>query len=83
LGFGIYSPIPLLMKSKSIITVNMLKIADHNPKMLGFLMTKLSEAAKDKKVRPQIAKVFKADQIVEAHDYLEGRKSIGKVVIEW
>jgi len=29
LGFGIFSPIPLLMKSQSIVTVNMLRIADH------------------------------------------------------
>jgi NADPH:quinone reductase-like Zn-dependent oxidoreductase len=32
---------------------------------------------------PTLAKVFKATDIAAAHDYLETRKSIGKVVVEW
>ena len=34
-------------------------------------------------IQPKLAKLFKADQIAEAHDFLESRQSIGKIVLEW
>ncbi len=33
--------------------------------------------------KSEIAKVFNANKITEAHDFLETRKSIGKVVVQW
>jgi hypothetical protein len=30
-----------------------------------------------------LGKIFNASDIAAAHDYLEKRKSIGKVVVEW
>jgi len=35
------------------------------------------------KIKPHVGGSFKADEIAEAHDFLENRKSIGKIVVEW
>ena len=32
---------------------------------------------------PTITKIFDAKDIAAAHDFLENRKSIGKVVVKW
>jgi NADPH2:quinone reductase len=33
--------------------------------------------------KPTVGKVFEASAIASAHEYLEKRKSMGKVVIKW
>lgn len=83
IGFGIYSPLPLLMKSKSMITVNMLQVADHKPATFNHVLNSVMKYAKDGIIKPTIAKSFSATDIAEAHDFLEMRKSIGKVVVNW
>ncbi|MBL4652263.1 MAG: zinc-binding dehydrogenase [Flavobacteriales bacterium] len=83
LGFGFMSPIGLLMKSQSIIGVNMLRIADHKPHVLQRVINAVVELYKQSKIKPHVGGNFKASQIAEAHDFLENRKSIGKIVVEW
>jgi len=82
-GFGLYFPIPLLMKSKSIITVNMLQIADNKPAIFQKVFEGVMKYSNEGILKPKIAKVFEAKDIAKAHDYLEGRQSIGKVVVRW
>ena len=82
-GFGIFSPIQLLMASKAIIGVNMLKIADNRPHIIKRCLTEIIKLTDAGIIKPKIAKVFSADNIVEAHDFLESRQSIGKVVVKW
>jgi len=48
------------------------------PKAKQFVLEGLKSGA----FRPQIAKVFPFDQIVEAHRYLESNAQIGKVIVE-
>lgn len=83
LGFGIYSPIPLLMSSQGIITVNMLRIADHRKHIFGKVFAEVMKLSETGVLKPKVGKVFSADQIAEAHEYLEQRSSIGKVVVNW
>lgn len=83
LGFGIFSPIPLLMKSQSIVTVNMLRIADHRKQVFKHVFDQVMDLASNKVLKPRVGKVFSLDQFAEAHDYLEQRKSLGKVVVNW
>jgi len=83
LGFGIFSPIPLLMKSQSIITVNMLRIADHRKNIFKHVFEEVIDLAGKKVLTPRVGKVFTVDQFAEAHEYLEQRKSLGKVVVNW
>ncbi len=82
-NFGIFSPIQLLMASKSLIAVNMLRIADHKPKLFEQIFDGVMDYVKKGIIRPKLAKKFSAEEIDEAHDFLESRASIGKVVMEW
>ncbi|MBK9254011.1 MAG: zinc-binding dehydrogenase [Saprospiraceae bacterium] len=82
-GFGLFSPISLLMQSKSIITVNMLRIADFRQNVFNEVLQAVIEMASSGMITPHVGKLFPAKEIAAAHDFLESRKSIGKVVIEW
>ncbi len=82
-GFGIFSPIQLLMTSRAIIGVNMLKIADNRPHIINRCLNGIIQLTDAGIITPKIAKIFTADKIAEAHDFLESRQSIGKVVVRW
>lgn len=82
-GFGLFTPIALLMESKSIITVNMLRIADHRPQVFKHVLNEVVKLAQQDIIKPTVSKTFAADDIAAAHDYLESRQSIGKVTISW
>jgi len=82
-GFGLFSPLQLLMSSKSMVAVNMLRIADHKPSLFKKVFNGVMEMTTQGIIKPEIAKTYKADQIAEAHEYLESRQSIGKIVMEW
>ena len=82
-GFGIFSPIQLLLSSKAIIGVNMLKIADNRPHILSLCLREVLKMTEAGTIVPTVGKIFSADKIAEAHDYLENRQSVGKVVMAW
>jgi len=83
LEFGFYHPGMLISPSKSIIGINMLRIADNKPSMIKRCLEEVVQLTNLGAFTPTLAKVFKANDIAAAHDYLEKRKSIGKVVVEW
>lgn len=83
LQFGFYHPAMLMMPSKSIIGINMLQIADHQPKIIERCLTNVMKLYTDGIFVPTIAKIFLATAIGEAHNYLETRKSTGKVAVQW
>jgi NADPH2:quinone reductase len=83
LGFGFYHPVMLMMPSKAIIGVNMLKIADHQPQVLQRCLQQVVQLTEGGVFKPVLAKVFDANDIAAAHRYLEGRAAIGKVAIQW
>lgn len=83
LNFGFFSPIQLLMSSKSMVAVNMLRIADYKPQLFRKVFNNVMEMAEKEIIKPQLAKKYNSIDIAEAHSYLESRKSIGKVVVEW
>jgi len=83
LGFGFYSPIPLIAQSQSMVGVNMLKIADHKPMVLKEVMTQVGRLTEKGIIRPVLGKTFPADHIAQAHDFLESRQSTGKIALLW
>jgi NADPH2:quinone reductase len=83
LGFGFYHPLMLMMPSKAIIGVNMLRIADEKPAMIQRCLAAVVQLTNQGVFIPTVSKVFPVAAIGEAHDYLATRKSIGKVVVEW
>ncbi|MDX2285160.1 MAG: zinc-binding dehydrogenase [Bacteroidia bacterium] len=83
LGFGFYSPIGLVGQSKSIIGVNMLRIADHRPAYLQETLRGVVRLAGEGVLRPVTGGVYPAEQIGEAHAALGGRQTTGKLVMRW
>jgi NADPH2:quinone reductase len=83
LQFGFYHPAMLMMPSKSIIGINMLQIADHQPVVIQRCLQQVMDLYKTGVFKPSIAKTFPSTAIGEAHDFLENRKSTGKVVVQW
>jgi len=83
LGFGITSPIPFLLKSQGLIGVNMLRIADHHPETLQRCMQGVAEQIAAGKLAPTVGGEYPHAELAKAHDFLEGRKSMGKIAVYW
>jgi NADPH2:quinone reductase len=80
---GLMLPIALMMRSKSVIGVNMLKVGDNKPKLLTKCLTEVTQLIKNGKLQPHVGGEFMVDKIADAHEFLESRKSIGKVIVKW
>jgi NADPH:quinone reductase-like Zn-dependent oxidoreductase len=83
LAFGIYHPGVLMMASKSILGVNMLRIADNHPEVLQRCLHEVMILAKAGVFKPSLGRIFPVSEIAAAHEFLESRKSTGKVVLKW
>lgn len=80
---GLILPIGTMMRSKSVIGVNMLKIGDNRPTILNKCMRNVAEMIISEKVNPHVGGRFPASRIAEAHALLESRKSLGKIIVYW
>ena len=82
-GFGIYHPVQLLMESKALIGVNMLRIADYKPNTLKYCMEEVVKLAESGIIDPVVGGIYSIDKLNEAHNDLESRKSVGKLGVKW
>ncbi len=82
-GFGKYSPTKFFAESQSLIGVNMLQIGDFKPYILKKCMTEVVDLYNKGEIKPIVGKTFKPEELARAHDYLQKRKSTGKVIIKW
>lgn len=82
-GFGFWSPIQFVTSSKSLIGLNMLRIADFKPQAFKRALDGVIELAVSGAVQPVVGQEFPHDQLAEAHSYLENRQSMGKIAITW
>lgn len=83
LKMGFMSPIPWLIASRSLIGVNMLYVADHQPKVLKHCLEQVVKYAEEGVLAPKVGGVFPAADIGKAHAFLESRKSTGKIIVKW
>lgn len=83
LAFGIYHPAFLMMPSKAIIGVNMLQIADKKPIVIQRCLKEVTRLTEEGVFKPMLGKAFPVAEIGAAHEFLEKRKSMGKVAVEW
>lgn len=83
IGFGFFSPIGYLSKSQCLIGVNMLKIADHRPDIIGHGFKEVQGLFEKGILKPHVGKVFSQLELAKAHEWMENRKSIGKIVVTW
>ncbi len=80
---GFYSPLFMMMKSKSIVGLNMLKLADNRPDIVQHCLNRVMEIYLDGAINPVSGQIFAAEKIGDAHAALENRSSIGKVAVRW
>ncbi len=83
LAFGVYHPAQFMMSSRSLLGVNMLRIADQRPQVLRHCLQEVIRLAKEGVLRPVVDGIYPIADLAEAHNRLENRKTIGKVVIKW
>ena len=81
--FGLMSPIQVLMNSQSIIGINMLRIADHQPNTLKRCLEKVVEMTLDGSLNPKDGGAYSVNDRDQAHDHLESRNSVGKITVNW
>jgi len=83
LDMGRLIPLFLLGKSQSVMGVNMLKVADEHPEIIGKLLNQLVQMHSEGKIKPVIGGEYSYAEIAKAHQYLESRKSSGKIILRW
>jgi len=83
LDFGIYHPGMLMMDCKSILGINMLRIADHRPDLLQYCLNELVKLYEAKIISPQVGKMYPVKDIHTAHKDMESRKTTGKIGLLW
>ncbi len=83
LDFGFLHPVGLLASSITIGGVNMLQIADHKPEILSRCLQEVVKLAENNEIKPVMGELFPVERIAEAHEKLENRQSVGKIVLKW
>jgi NADPH2:quinone reductase len=54
----------------------------NNPELMQVIFNRLNKFVIENKIKPVIGKVFSFEQAAAAHDFIESRKSKGKVLLE-
>lgn len=80
---GLLIPVGLMMGSKNILGVNMLKIADDRPDILEICLKSVIDLYKEGKINPEVGASFPHEKIAEAHALLESGNSTGKIALLW
>ena len=80
---GLMIPIGLMMQSKSVLGINMLKIADEKPEVIQECLNAVISLYREKVIEPQIGGEFNASELAKAHALLESGNTIGKLAIHW
>lgn len=81
--FGLYHPLQFLSRSRGILGINMLQIAEENPQKISRAMKGVTALWEKGVINPHVGGEFPVDRLAEAHEFLESRKSIGKIVVKW
>lgn len=82
-SMGVVVPILLMMRSKGLIGVNMLRISEHRPELIAECLHGVVAAASDGRLVPAVHRVFHRDGLPEAVRALQGGATIGKVAVRW
>ncbi len=82
-GFGILPSVELILKSQGVIGVNMLRVADERPEALKHCIQAVVQMTKDGILKPTVGGKYPVEKLAEAHEFLQGRKSIGKIAVHW
>jgi len=76
-------PIGYMMRSKSVLGVNMLKIADNKPQVLANRLKEVFDLYRAGKIKPQSGGVYSVAKFDDAFSTLASGKSTGKIGVKW
>ena len=82
-NMGLVIPIFLMMRSKSLLGVNMLRLSEHKPLLVAECMGQALAAMREGWLRPRAHPLFRTGQLPQALELLGSGKSIGKVAVRW
>lgn len=82
-SFGFLSPIPLIMQSRTLAGVNMLRLADFKPYKLQRALHGAFEYFQKGILKPLPGHLFPHTELAQAHKLLESGRNEGKVAIQW
>jgi NADPH2:quinone reductase len=80
---GLVVPILLMMRSRSLIGVNMLHLSDHRPALVAQAMQGAVEDHRNGVLRPHVHGVYEAVHLIDAMMALASGHTMGKVVVGW
>jgi len=80
---GLVVPIFLMMRSKALIGVNMLRISEHKPDIIAECLRGVVAARSEGWLRPHVHHTYVATELPEALRALEGGGTRGKVALHW
>jgi NADPH:quinone reductase-like Zn-dependent oxidoreductase len=79
-GMPIFHPVQMMMRSKSVIGINMLRLWDTHGSLDEWIEP-LAAWVEEGKLRPVVAEAFPLERAAEAHRFVHERKNVGKVVL--
>jgi NADPH2:quinone reductase len=80
---GLLLPIKLMMLSKNILGVNMLKIADNRPHTIQNCLKEVVDLFQKGELKVISGGCFNYAEIAKAHQLLEEGQSMGKISVKW
>ena len=80
---GLVVPIFLMMRSKSIVGINMLKLGDHRPGLVAECLQAVVREAAHGALRPHVHATLPATQLPAALRELGSGRTVGKVALSW
>ena len=80
---GLLLPIGLMMRSKSVIGINMLKLGDHRPELMGRCLREIVHAHSQGLVHPHVHGVVPAADMPRMLAELGAGHTMGKVAVVW
>lgn len=80
---GLLIPIFLMMKSRSILGLNMLRIAEHHPQDIALCLQSMVAMCAQGQVVPRVHAEYAAQELPRALSDLEGGTTMGKLVVRW
>jgi 2-desacetyl-2-hydroxyethyl bacteriochlorophyllide A dehydrogenase len=80
---GVIIPVGLMMSSRNILGVNMLKIADEKPGLLAECLNQVMTLYLSGKLKPHIGNTYRFSELANAHEELGSGNSSGKIAVFW
>ena len=80
---GVVLPIFLMMKSRSLLGINMLRLSDHRQDLIAECLREVVQAKQDGILKTHVHGTFDADRLPAAIKALASGRTMGKVVVKW